>query len=266
MPAPVRGDHREAKGGEQGDDMRRQMAAAALGAVVAGCGVVPASTAPSHAAPILSPSQTAAISAPSDAASLYVADVSGPPVDLLIGGAVVASVPCAGFAMLKPGTGLVPPLPWSLDIRRRGGDFLKHYDVAAVDGYTLLLLGDQVGLGPFGSTGPSQDPVACARWSSGPSVPAASAAWTPGTGAIDRAAAESIARDFFAGAHGAGATVSNVRVLSVAASTSAAGGPVWRVNIDGDVTEAGQTTPSYGSAMWLRIDAQTGAVTIEAQG
>jgi hypothetical protein len=227
--------------------------------VLAGCGGGAQITAPSASAPTVSPSP--------GAPSLYVADVDGPPVDLFVNGNVVASVPCDGYMMLTPGSGAVPLLPWSLDVRRQGGEFLKHFDVTAVDTFTLLLRSDAVpALGRFGSTGPSPDPGACARWSAQPSAPGPTGGWTPGTGAIDEAGATAIAREFFAGAHGSGATVSSVQVLSVAASTSAAGSPVWRVNIDGDVTEAGRTTVSYGSAMWLSIDAQTGAVAIEAQG
>lgn len=89
-----------------------------------------------------------------------------------------------------------------------------------------------------------------------------------GTQQIDQARATTLAREFFATAHGDGATVSNVHVLSVALGTSRTGRSAWDVNITGDVTEAGNSSgsPSYGSAMWLFVDAETGAVQVFAQG
>ena len=80
----------------------------------------------------------------------------------------------------------------------------------------------------------------------------------------DRAVA--IARAFYASedTHGAGATTSNVDVTGV--SRVVAGGRwVWRVEIGGDVTEAGSGV-IYQSYMLLDVDAETGAVTVFAQG
>ncbi len=104
--------------------------------------------------------------------SLYVADVDGPPVDLLIGRTLVASVPCAGYLRLTEGIGPVPPLPWSLDVRRQGGDVLQHFDVTTGDGFTLLIRSDAITLGQLVSTGLSAAPDACARWSAPPSATA----------------------------------------------------------------------------------------------
>lgn len=53
---------------------------------------------------------------------------------------------------------------------------------------------------------------------------------------------------------------------SIDLGSDAAGHSVWKVQISGDVTEAGKTSPSYTSYMWLYVDAETGAVTIFAQG
>ncbi len=76
-----------------------------------------------------------------------------------------------------------------------------------------------------------------------------------------------IAREFYtsADAHGAAATTSNVTILGVD-RTIANGRSVWRVEITGDVTEAGRTSVTYMSAMLLDVDAETGAVTVFAQG
>jgi len=83
---------------------------------------------------------------------------------------------------------------------------------------------------------------------------------------IDQPAAITLARDFFAHAHGEGATVSNVQILSIALGADDAGHTAWRVNISGDVTEAGRTSPDYTSYMWLYVDAETGSVRVFAQG
>jgi hypothetical protein len=79
--------------------------------------------------------------------------------------------------------------------------------------------------------------------------------------APDAAAAERIARQFFASAHQSPATFSGVTVGSVTETADHA----WRVEIHGDVTEAG-SGGTYVSAMILRVDPTTGAVTVEAQG
>ncbi len=84
--------------------------------------------------------------------------------------------------------------------------------------------------------------------------------------ATDADRATAIARDFFDGAHGSGASVANVRILSVALGSDSAGHPAWKVNIGGDVTEVGASSASYSSYMWLDVDAGSGAVTLVAQG
>jgi hypothetical protein len=83
---------------------------------------------------------------------------------------------------------------------------------------------------------------------------------------ITQDGAAAIAREFYAGAHGDGAKVADVTIKNEVAVTSTGGRPIWRVEIVGGVMEKGSTTITYESAMWLAIDAETGAVTIEAQG
>ena len=92
-----------------------------------------------------------------------------------------------------------------------------------------------------------------------------SAGATPGIG-HDRAVA--IARDYFASAdaHGAGSTVSDVNVTAADLASDAGGRAAWKINIHGDVTNAGNSAPSGTSHMWLYVDADTGAVTVFAQG
>jgi hypothetical protein len=68
--------------------------------------------------------------------------------------------------------------------------------------------------------------------------------------------AADVARAYFAGAHGAGATVSNVSVDSQTPAIP----PFWSVTIGGEVTEAGRTAPSYESHMILWIEPITGIV------
>jgi hypothetical protein len=43
------------------------------------------------------------------------------------------------------------------------------------------------------------------------------------------------------------------------------GRSVWKVNIGGDVTEAGSSF-AYASVMALYVDAETGVITVFAQG
>ena len=91
----------------------------------------------------------------------------------------------------------------------------------------------------------------------------------PSTGVpIGRDRAIEIARDYFASAdaHGSGSTVSNVTITAADLTSDGTGRPAWKINIHGDVTEAGRNTPAYTSHMWLYVDAQTGAVTVFAQG
>jgi hypothetical protein len=190
--------------------------------------------------------------------SLSVADVDGPPVDLLIGGAVVASVPCSGYATLTEGSGAVPRLPWSLDVRRQGGPVLRQFDVTTADGWQLLLRGDSIGLGQFGSTGPTSDPNACARWASLPvSIPPSSAA------AVDQVRAGRIAREYFATAHGPGVTLTKVTETDLGITNDTACGPNWEVLMDGTGTEAGNP---YHSTMYLCVDPATGGVTLGPAG
>jgi hypothetical protein len=73
--------------------------------------------------------------------------------------------------------------------------------------------------------------------------------------------AESLARDYFAHAHGTG-TVTNVTVDAVAPGLP----PFWEVKISGDVTEAGATTPAYRSNMRLWIEPLSGFVLENGAG
>ena len=105
--------------------------------------------------------------------ALYVADVDGPPIDLLIGDRLVAQVSCSGYMTLTAGANGVPQLPWPLDVRRQGGGLLQHFEVQGGQDFTLLLRGDTVALGQFGAAGPTSAPDACARWAASlPALPA----------------------------------------------------------------------------------------------
>jgi hypothetical protein len=118
---------------------------------------------------------SAAVIGPTEAAAptgwvLNVADVDGPPIEIQIGGHVVAEVSCSGYTKLQEGVGGVPDLPWSLDVRRQGGALLGHFDVYGGPDFTLLLRGDTVALGQFAADGPAASPGACQRWN-GASLP-----------------------------------------------------------------------------------------------
>ena len=115
------------------------------------------------------PTGTMAPPASRSASSLYVDDVDGPPVDVLIGGKLVASVGCGSGAQLIPGHAGVPPLPWSLDVRQTDGPALGHWDVRAGQLPPMLLIrADTIALGTFPGDGPAPAPGACARWSPSP--------------------------------------------------------------------------------------------------
>jgi hypothetical protein len=71
---------------------------------------------------------------------------------------------------------------------------------------------------------------------------------------------------WFAGAHGSGARVENIKILAIERGLGQRGEDVWKVNIGGDVVAAGDLSPGYSSYMWLDIDASSGMVTVVAQG
>jgi hypothetical protein len=86
-----------------------------------------------------------------------------------------------------------------------------------------------------------------------------------GATGMDEATASRTATDYFASAHGSGTTVSNVRIDSIELGADA-GHSAWKVNISGDVSEAGHTSTAYTSHEWLYISAATGEVRVFAQG
>jgi hypothetical protein len=71
-----------------------------------------------------------------------------------------------------------------------------------------------------------------------------------------------VARDYFAGAHGAGATVTNVEIHGSIPLIP----PFWGVSIQGDVREPQMTGPGYISAMLLCIEPITGWVIVCGAG
>jgi hypothetical protein len=74
--------------------------------------------------------------------------------------------------------------------------------------------------------------------------------------------AGAVGRDYFAHAHGTGATVVNVTVEFEAPAIP----PFWVVSISGDVIEAGGTSPVYRSAMLLVVEPFTGSVIVFGAG
>lgn len=81
---------------------------------------------------------------------------------------------------------------------------------------------------------------------------------------IDKARAGQIARDYFAGAHGTGITLSDVRETDLGITGDTACGAAWEVLMEGTVTES--TGVSYGSHMYLCVDPTSGTVTPGPQG
>ncbi len=71
-----------------------------------------------------------------------------------------------------------------------------------------------------------------------------------------------VARDYFARAHGDGARVVNVDVPILVPGIP----PIWVVNVSGDVIEAGQTSPVYRSYMLLCVEPITGIAFVCGAG
>ncbi len=92
--------------------------------------------------------------------------------------------------------------------------------------------------------------------------PSGGKAAPPGTSPVQ---AMAIARAFYVAGHPADATLTEVVVGNPAAAATKSGRASWRVQVGGAVTEKGSGI-TYYSVMWLLIDVETGAVTIEAQG
>ena len=80
--------------------------------------------------------------------------------------------------------------------------------------------------------------------------------------AIGAIRAPSVARDYFAHAHGTEATVSNVELRGAIPLVP----PFWGVSVDGDVREPQMTGPGYKSAMLLCIEPITGIVIVCGAG
>lgn len=102
--------------------------------------------------------------------------------------------------------------------------------------------------------GPLIAVAAAALLVAGCTGPAATASAT-----VDQARAGQIARDYFATAHGPGATLTGVRETDNGITNDTACGAEWEVLMEGTVTESAGT--SYGSVMYLCVDPATGAVT-----
>ena len=79
---------------------------------------------------------------------------------------------------------------------------------------------------------------------------------------VDQNSAVTLARQFFDGAYGAKATVSDVSIEGIVLDADPSGRPAWRVTIDGDVVAGGGTART---SMVLLVDADSGAITIVAQ-
>jgi hypothetical protein len=71
-----------------------------------------------------------------------------------------------------------------------------------------------------------------------------------------------VARDWFALAHGPGSTVANVQVEGAGPAIP----PFWSITISGDVIEAGRSTAAYRSHMMLWVEPVTGWVFANGSG
>lgn len=76
---------------------------------------------------------------------------------------------------------------------------------------------------------------------------------------IDEVQAGRIARDYFAGVHGTGIKLSDVRETDLGITNDKSCGAAWEVHMFGTVTES--TGVSYGSHMYICVDPTSGTVT-----
>jgi hypothetical protein len=94
---------------------------------------------------------------------LELANVDGPPVDVLIDATPVAHLDCAQYGQLVAGVGGVPQLPWTITVRRTNGAVLfgPQSFVGGGDRVRLYLRGTHVFISG-GPSGPTSEP--CSRW------------------------------------------------------------------------------------------------------
>jgi hypothetical protein len=77
----------------------------------------------------------------------------------VLGGAVIATVPCGASTALVPGTQL-PGLPWDLTIRTAGGELLRSVSFAGPLPQGILVRGHSVLTGAWPMTyGPAPSPL-----------------------------------------------------------------------------------------------------------
>ena len=125
--------------------MRRTGVIVCMAAVLAGCG----------ASPSASPSPSV------EPLAVYIVNVDGPAVDLLLDEQVIASVECGATATLVPGAGGIPELPWELTVRSSDGAVLGTPSVDGPLPQGLLIRGTSVLGGPWPmSYGPAPGPCA----------------------------------------------------------------------------------------------------------
>ncbi len=151
--------------------MVRVAALGLVALVLAACtGAPPRPASVTTPAASTAPAGTLANPAPT-AYLLELANVDGPPVDVLIGSEVVAHLECSGYGQLIAGVGGVPALPWSITVRRTTGEVLfgPRPFTGASDRIDLLIRGTLVSFSGA-SRGPTAEP--CSRWEvgSGPTV------------------------------------------------------------------------------------------------
>jgi len=92
-------------------------------------------------------------------AALHIVNLDGPDVSVVLGGAVIATVPCGGSTALAPGTQL-PGLPWDLTIRTAAGEVLGSVSIAGPLPQAILVRGHSVLTGPWPMTyGPAPSPL-----------------------------------------------------------------------------------------------------------
>ena len=102
---------------------------------------------------------TSEASGPGEPAALHIVNVDGPGVSVILGGKVLAAVPCGGDASLMPG-GQLPPLPWDLAVRADDGAILGSVSISGSLPLAILIRGRSVLTGSWPmSYGPAPSPL-----------------------------------------------------------------------------------------------------------
>lgn len=92
---------------------------------------------------------------PAAAAGLNIDSRGAPPIIVVVGGRDIARIPCSGGDILRPGVGVVPTLPWELQVLRQSDQSVLLTTTVTTLPKWLLLVGNSVALSDTPVAGPA---------------------------------------------------------------------------------------------------------------